>query len=60
MLFPIIVANYGIAVTMTILAVMATAACLVVVTFAPETYRRSVETLEADAIAPAEPVRAVQ
>lgn len=51
MLFPVIVADFGIAATMTILAVMATAACLIVVKFAPETYRRSVETLEADAIA---------
>jgi putative MFS transporter len=44
MLFPIIVAAYGIA---------ATTACLIVVAFAPETYRRSVETLEAAAIGPA-------
>jgi putative MFS transporter len=51
-LFPIIVAAYGIATTMTILAVMATVACLVVVTFAPETYRRSVESLEAAVLAP--------
>ncbi len=53
MLFPIIVAAYGIAATMTILAVMAVAACLVVVIFAPETYRRSVESLEAETSAPA-------
>lgn len=59
MLFPIIVGAYGIATTMTILAVMATAACLIVVTFAPETYRRSVENLEAAAIAPAEAAAAV-
>lgn len=52
MLFPVIVAAYGIATTMTILAVMAMAACLIVVIFAPETYRRSVESLEAAAISP--------
>jgi putative MFS transporter len=49
-LFPIIVAGYGIATTMTILAVVAISASLIVVFFAPETYRRSVETLEAAAI----------
>jgi putative MFS transporter len=59
MLFPIIVAASGIATTMTILAAMAMTACLIVVVFAPETYRRSVENLEAAAIdtAPANPVR---
>jgi uncharacterized membrane protein len=48
--FPIIVSFYGIGATMTILAGMAVIACLIVVVFAPETYRRSVETLEAAAI----------
>ena len=62
MLFPVIVGAYGIATTMTILAVMAIAACLVVVIFAPETYRRSVEDLEAAAIDPTavEPARVEQ
>ena len=50
-LFPIIVAAWGIAATMTILAVMAVLACGIVVVFAPETYRRSVEDLEAAAVA---------
>lgn len=49
-LFPIIVAGYGIAATMTILAVMAICASMIVVFFAPETYRRSVESLEAAAM----------
>jgi len=49
-LSPIVVAGYGGATTMTILAVMAVAASLIVVIFAPETYRRSVETLETAAI----------
>ena len=49
-LFPIIVSGYGMATTMTILAAMAIAASLFVVLFAPETYRRSVETLEAAAM----------
>lgn len=47
MLFPVIVAAYGIADTMAILAVMAIVATLIVTLFAPETYRRSVEDLEA-------------
>jgi putative MFS transporter len=47
MLFPVIVAGYGIATTMTILAIVAVLACLIVVTFAPETRGRSVEELEA-------------
>jgi len=55
MLFPVIVAAYGIAATMAILAVMAIVACLVVVVFAPETSRRSVEDLEATAVAQANP-----
>jgi putative MFS transporter len=50
MLFPIVVAGYGIATTMTVLAVGTVVACLIVVVFAPETYRRSVEDLEAEAI----------
>ncbi|HVC59194.1 MAG TPA: MFS transporter [Acetobacteraceae bacterium] len=54
LLFPIIVAAYGIAATMTILAVVAVLACLIVVAFAPETYRRSVETLEATTVGMAE------
>jgi hypothetical protein len=45
---PVIVAGHGMARTMTILAVMPTTVSVVV--FAPETYRRSVETLEAAAI----------
>ena len=49
-LFPIIVARYGMATTMTILAVMAVTTSLIVVVLAPETYRRSVETLEAAVI----------
>lgn len=55
MLFPVIVAAYGIAATMTILAVTAIAACLVVIVFAPETSGRSVEDLEATAVAQANP-----
>lgn len=47
MLFPVVVAAYGIADTMAILAVMAIVATLIVTLFAPETYRRSVEDLEA-------------
>jgi putative MFS transporter len=50
MLFPVIVAGYGLAATMMILAIMAIIACLIVTLFAPETYRRSVETLEAAAV----------
>jgi putative MFS transporter len=49
--FPIIVARYGMGATMTVLAGMAIIASLIVVIFAPETYRRSVENLEAAAIA---------
>jgi uncharacterized membrane protein len=49
--FPMIVAGYGMGATM---AVMAVIASLIVVILAPGTYRRSVETLEAAAIAPTE------
>jgi len=55
MLFPVIVAGYGLAATMMILAIMAIIACLIVTLFAPETYRRSVETLEAAAVVRIDP-----
>jgi MFS transporter, putative metabolite:H+ symporter len=48
--FPIIVSGYGMGATMTVLADMAVITSLMVVVFAPETYRRSVEDLEAAAI----------
>jgi MFS transporter, putative metabolite:H+ symporter len=60
MLFPIIVASHGMASTMTILAVMAFTACLIVTLFAPETYRRSLEDLEATASGPAGPGNATK
>lgn len=60
MLFPIIVASHGMSSTMTILAVMAITACLIVTLFAPETYRRSVEDLEATASGPAGPGNATK
>jgi putative MFS transporter len=50
MLFPVFVSGYGIGSTMKFLALGAVVACLVVVLFAPETYRRSVEDLEAETI----------
>jgi len=65
MMFPIIVAAHGMASTMALLAVMAIVASLIVTLFAPETYRRSVEDLEATAISdagqggPTKPVRVV-
>jgi putative MFS transporter len=46
-LFPVIVAGYGLGMTMTWLAAIAVAASIVVVLFAPETVGRSVEALEA-------------
>ena len=55
MLFPIIVANWGIGITMTVLAVASVTACLIVVVFAPETRGRSVEALEAEVVAKAMP-----
>ena len=55
MAFPIIVAAWGIAATMSILSVMAILACLIVVVFAPETYRRSVEALEVETVAADDP-----
>jgi uncharacterized membrane protein len=48
--FPIIVSGYGMGATMTGMAGMAVITSLIVVVFAPETYR-SVEDLEAAAIA---------
>lgn len=48
MMFPILVAGYGLAATMEVLAVGAVVACVIVTVFAPETYRRSVEDLEAE------------
>ena len=51
MFFPILVSNYGISVTMECLALGAVIACAVVTVFAPETARRSIEDLEAEAIA---------
>jgi putative MFS transporter len=46
-LFPVIVAGYGLGMTMTWLAAIAVAASIIVVLFAPETVGRSVEALEA-------------
>ena len=45
-LFPLLLARFGIATTMTIVAVMGVIAVAVVTAFAPETYRQSVEQLE--------------
>jgi MFS transporter, putative metabolite:H+ symporter len=53
MLFPVIVAGWGIGVTMTALAIGAVTTCLIVVVFAPETRGRSVESLEAEVAAKA-------
>ncbi|HVC61444.1 MAG TPA: MFS transporter [Acetobacteraceae bacterium] len=55
LLFPIIVAGWGIATTMTVLASAAIAAAVIVVIFAPETRGRSVEALEAEAAGGGEP-----
>ena len=49
LLFPIIVAGWGIAATMTLLALASITMMVVVVVFAPETRGRSVEALEAEA-----------
>jgi MFS transporter, putative metabolite:H+ symporter len=46
-LFPVLVATCGIGTTMTIVAGMALVALVIVTCFAPETYRQSVEELEA-------------
>ena len=51
LLFPIVVAGAGIATTMTILAGVSILMCVIVVVFAPETRGRSVEALEAAAVA---------
>lgn len=48
-IFPLLVAGFGIATTMTVVAGMALIALVVVICFAPETYRRSVEELETQA-----------
>lgn len=48
-MFPILVAGLGLPLTMEFLAIGAVVACAIVVVFAPETYRRSVEDLEAEA-----------
>ena len=45
-LFPLLLARFGIATTMTIVAVMGVVAVAVVTAFAPETYRQTVEQLE--------------
>ncbi len=45
-LFPLLLARFGIATTMTIVAVMGVIAVAVVTAFAPETYRQTVEQLE--------------
>jgi putative MFS transporter len=50
LLFPIIVAGYGLGLTMTWLAAAAVGATVIVVLFAPETVGRSVEALEASLI----------
>jgi putative MFS transporter len=49
LLFPIIVAGWGIAATMTLLALASITMLVVVMVFAPETRGRSVEALEAEA-----------
>lgn len=50
MMFPLLVADYGLAGTMEFLATGAVIACVIVVLFAPETYRRSVEEVEAETV----------
>jgi hypothetical protein len=49
LLFPIIVAGWGIAATMTLLSLVSVTTCGIVMLFAPETRGRSVEALEAEA-----------
>lgn len=46
-MFPILVAGLGLPLTMEFLAIGAVVACGIVTVFAPETYRRSIEDLEA-------------
>ena len=49
LLFPIVVAGWGIAATMTLLSLVSVMTCGIVMLFAPETRGRSVEALEAEA-----------
>jgi putative MFS transporter len=49
LLFPIVVAGWGIAATMTLLSLVSVTTCGIVMLFAPETRGRSVEALEAEA-----------
>jgi MFS transporter, putative metabolite:H+ symporter len=60
MMFPIFVASYGLGATMEGLAIGAVVACGIVTLWAPETYRRSVEDLEARTVGPDVPAQATR
>lgn len=55
-LFPMLLVSFGIATTMTIVALMACMSLAIVAAMVPETYRRTVEDLEAHEAAPADVV----